>query len=138
MASLSQAASDLIKELREVQENLSLCYQATLYEVGELLVYYTPIDTGLASSNWNVGNLGQISIEREPIEGVKGLAALRAISGQVKHVNMELDAYFRNPVDYIGDLDKGKSRQALGGMIVPTMSRVDDIWLSNAKKYKLI
>lgn len=136
--SLATAAGEMIKDLQRVVENITLCYQATLYDVGATLVFYTPIDTGLASSNWNVDNVGTISIEREPIEGVKGLAALRAISGQVKLMKLGDTAIFSNPVDYIPKLEAGISRQAIGGMIIPTASRVDDIWLTNARKFKLI
>jgi hypothetical protein len=137
MANLSSAADDLIKELRGINNNILLCYKATIYDTGSLLVYYTPIDTGLASSNWNVGNIGQVSIEREPIKGVKGLAALQEISRQVDSLVIGRDAYFRNPVDYISDLEAGTSKQARGGMINPTASRVDDLWMKNAKVFNL-
>lgn len=138
MDNLASAALQLIKELKGVKENLILCYRATLYDVGAILVFYTPIDTGFASSNWNVGTGGHTSVEREPIDGVKGLAALQAISDQVKTLQVGITATFSNPVDYIIDLENGKSRQARAGMITPTMSRVNDVWLNNAKHFNLI
>jgi len=135
--SLTQAVEEFTEELKEVKSNLDLCYEATLYDVGKTLVYYTPIRTGLASSNWNVTDSGSRSSERTPIEGTKGAASLTAISNQVKVVEMGKDVTFYNPVKYIVDLDKGTSRQAPSGMIVPTVPHIQTLWEQNLTKFKI-
>jgi hypothetical protein len=136
--SLASAAKIVAKALEEVKVDLNHAYKETLYDVGASLVYYTPILTGLASSNWNVDKTGGISTVRQPSEGIKGTASLEAIETQIESFNLGDTAIFSNPVDYIDDLEKGTSRQAPAGMVTPTRVRIDDIWLENLKKYNLI
>ena len=136
--SLGQAAKAAIAELKRTKANLVLAYQATLYDIGKTLVFYTPIDTGLASSNWNVSNKGRISTIREPVEGDKGTAALEAMAIQVKDLQPGTAATFNNPVDYTPDLEDGFSRQAPAGMITPTKPLIDAMWLNNLRQYNLI
>lgn len=133
--SLAQAAREFAKELERTKDNLVLSYQMTLFDIGKTLVYYTPIDTGLASSNWNVSNTGGISAIREPEEGPKGQAALDAMFKQSQQIEIGKVAIFNNPVDYIPDLEDGFSRQAPAGMVTPTVPLIGDIWLSNFNKY---
>ncbi len=135
--SLTKAAEDAAKAVKEVKVDLTHCYRETLYDIGDSLVFFTPLKTGLASSNWNVGK-GRISTVRNPKEGLKGTASLQAIGSQVSSINLGDTAIFSNPVEYIDDLELGTSRQAPAGMITPTKARIDDIWLSNLKKYNLI
>lgn len=132
------AISGVVKELKGVRDNLTLSYQNTLYDIGSTLVYYTPIKTGLASSNWNVTPKGKAGDIRQPVRGEKGLASLTAISYQVQGIDAGEQATFYNPVEYIGDLEGGSSRQAPAGMVTPTISNVEDIWIKNLKKQKLI
>lgn len=142
--SLSAAIKATVSELKMVKQDLIISYQTTLYEIGELLVYYTPIDTGLASSNWNVSSGQRTEAEREPSdEGQKGALSLEAISYQVKDLYKEPLALFYNPVDYIdeldsGDLDNGGSRQAPAGMTIPTVRHVENIWMDNLQKVGII
>lgn len=134
----STAINGVVKELKGVRDNLTLSYQNTLYDIGSTLVYYTPIKTGLASSNWNVTSGGKAGNLREPVRGEKGTASLTAISYQVQGIDAGEKALFYNPVEYIDDLEDGYSRQAPAGMVTPTLANVEDIWISNLKKQKLI
>lgn len=138
--SLSKAAKEAVKDIRRVRENLTLSFENTLLDIGEALAFYTPIDTGLASSNWNVTSekQGRISTVRDPRDGPKGAASMDAMKQQIQTFEISNSAIFHNPVDYIDDLEKGTSRQAPAGMVTPTLARVDDIWLSNLNKYGLI
>ena len=138
---LSVAIKEFTKELEGVRDSLTSAYQNTLYDVGNTLVYYTPIDTGYASSNWNVSSGDRVESEREPEKGIKGAASLLAIQKQVKGLEKEPFALFYNPVDYIGDLngDNGPptSRQAPTGITVPTTSKIQDIWEMNLTKFNI-
>lgn len=133
----SAAIAGVVKELKGVRDNLTLSYQTTLYDIGKTLVYYTPIKTGLASSNWNVTPQGKAGNIRQPVKGEKGLSSLTAISYQVKGINAGERSTFYNPVHYIEDLEGGTSRQAPAGMVTPTMTHVQDLWIKNLKKHKL-
>lgn len=138
MASLSEAIRDSIKELKRVKENLTLAYGATLYDIGGSLVWYTPLKTGLASSNWNVTNSDRSESVREPTGYEKGKAALDAMEGQIKQLKMGSEIIYYNPVEYIGDLEDGTSRQAPSGMITPTKMRVNGLWVQNLEYFKVI
>lgn len=134
---LSQALKQMSANVKEVKRDLTSAYQHTLMGIGDSLIFYTPLKTGLASSNWNVGT-GPISTERQPVEGTKGRASSDAIRVQSKAFNTSMDAVFSNPVDYIDDLERGTSRQAPAGMVTPTIIRVEDIWLNCLRSFKLI
>ena len=137
MISLAQAAKDAAIATRRTRSFLVLSYHATLYDIGESLVFFTPYKTGLASSNWNVGT-APISTERKVTEGIKGQASLNAMLSQVQHISMGTSAIFSNPIDYIDKLESGTSRQAPAGMVTPTRVRIDDIWIKNLKEFNII
>ena len=132
------AAIQAASELRKIKEDLSVAYKDTLRDVGDSLIFYTPILTGLASSNWNVTDSQQSAAERQPIGGEKGLSSKQAINSQVETIKLGRLATFYNPVSYIGDLDGGTSRQAPAGMTVPKMNRIDHLWITNLRKNKII
>ena len=138
MASLSEAIRDSIKELKRVKENLILAYEATIYDIGGSLVWYTPLKTGLASSNWNVTNSDRSEPVREPYGYEKGKAALDAIDGQIKQLKLGSDVIYYNPVEYIKNLEDGTSRQAPRGIIRPTTMRINGIWVQNLEYFKVI
>ncbi|AFK66657.1 tail completion or Neck1 protein [Colwellia phage 9A] len=136
--SLAQAAENAAKALKEVKIDLNHCYRETLYDIGDALVFYTPLKTGLASSNWNLGT-GRISTVRKPVAGLKGTASLEAFEYQIESFDLGKSALFSNSVDYVHtDLERGTSTQAPAGMVTPTKARIDDIWFVNLKKYNLI
>lgn len=132
------AIKGVVTELKGVRDSLTLSYQNTLYDIGSTLVYYTPIKTGKASSNWNVTSASKSYNIREPVNGEKGLSSLTAISYQVQGIDAGETATFYNPVEYIEDLENGYSRQAPSGMVTPTMPNIEDIWISNLRKNKVI
>jgi len=138
MASLEEAIRDSIKELEGIKSNLILAYEATLYDVGGELVYHTPIDTGVASSNWNVTNSDRSEPVKEPYGFEKGKASLDAIQDQIKKLKLGSDVIYYNPVDYIDDLEGGSSRQAAMGMIKPTELRINGLWVQNLEYFKVI
>ena len=55
MAGLADAIMQSVSALKGIQKGLDAAYQDTLLDVGTSLVFFTPIDTGAAASNWNVG-----------------------------------------------------------------------------------
>lgn len=143
--SLTEAIKATVRELEMIKQDLIISYQVTLYDIGKLLVFHTPIDTGLASSNWNVSSGERTEPERQPTESdVKGESSLMAMSYQVKDLYKYPEALFYNPVEYIDILDAGYkgqgvgSRQAPAGMTSPTLTQIDKIWMKNLKENGLI
>lgn len=138
MSNLATAIGKMVSELKVMRENLITSYQSTLYDIGSSLVFYTPIKTGLASSNWNVTNGPRSASEREPMKGIKGESSRQAISYQVQGIDVGDTATFYNPIEYIDDLEAGSSRQAPAGMVTPTMTHIENHWIKNLRKNKLI
>lgn len=137
--SLSAAIKAIVSELEMIKQDLIISHQVTMYEIGERLVYQTPLKTGLASNNWNVAADDTTEPEREAgFEGGKGLSSLNAISYQVKDLYKYPESLFYNPVDYIWDLERGTSTQAPNGVVTPTITQVGNIWINNLQKNGLI
>ena len=137
-SSIGDAARKSIASLKETRQGLTSAYQDTVYDIGESLVFFTPLKTGLASSNWGVSNSGSKSVERDVVSGTKGKASLDAILSAIPSLDFSKVTIFNNPVDYIDDLERGTSPQARAGMITPTKARITDLWLKNLKKHKVI
>ena len=137
MTTLAEAAESVIADLKATKNALVASYQDTLFDIGDSLVFFTPLKTGLASSNWNVST-GQKPTEREVLTGVKGTASLKAMRTQVKSITAGSTAIFSNPVEYIGDLEAGSSPQARAGMVTPTLTRIEGFWLENLRSYGIL
>lgn len=136
---IAEAARKAASATQEVKKALTSAYQKTLLDIGDSLVFFTPLDTGLSSSNWNIGSTGHIPSQRKVLSGVKGRAAKEAMKDQVLKVSLGGVVLFNNPVDYIDDLERGVgSPQAPSGMIRPTKIRIEGMWLDNLNKLKLI
>lgn len=137
--SLTAAIKATVNELEMIKQDLIISYQVTLYEIGKLLVFHTPIDTGRASSNWNVSSGQEIEEERDPNNsGVKGELSIEAMSYQVKDLHEHPEALFYNPVEYIIYLDRGSSRQSPAGITQITANQIEKIWIKNLKDNNLI
>lgn len=132
--SLTKAIKATVKDLEVIKKDLITSHQTTMYEIGESLVFYTPLLTGLASSNWNVTSGGQDEMEREAtFEGGKGLLSLTAMATQVKDLYQHPESTYYNPVEYIQDLENATSPKAPMGMVTPTLPKVENIWMDNLK-----
>ena len=135
MAGLADSIMKSVSALKGIQKGLDAAYQDTLLDIGISLVFFTPLDTGAASSNWNVGQTASYSEPRVPTGGNKGDASISAITNQVKIIKAGSNSVFFNNVDYIDELEAGKSQQARAGMLAPTKARINGFWINNLKKY---
>ena len=138
MAGLADAIMQSVSALKGIQKGLDAAYQDTLLDVGTSLVFFTPIDTGVASSSWSVGEIAIYGEPRVPSGGNKGDASISAIQSQVKSIKAGSKSVFYNNADYIDELEAGKSQQATAGMVTPTKVRIDGFWINNLKKYGII
>ncbi len=135
---IAKAALNAAKAAQLLKDDLQDAYEETLLDIGKSLIHFTPLLTGLSSSNWNLGVKTSEWSERGVQHGTKGQAAITAMTQQVKELhNNTKTVVFKNPVDYIEDLERGSSPKAPAGMITPTKMRVEGLWLKNLKKRKL-
>jgi len=78
-----------------------------------------PIDTGLSSSNWTVSKSPINRIYKGPVIGDAGpsKAQQRAKSTLSRFSKKLSTIYVQNNVDYVEELNMGKSRQAAAGWV---------------------
>lgn len=96
------------------------------------LIFATPVDTSQALSNWNV-SLGTVTnlAPRGPfVTGSRGstqdISASQALSKGVGIINQSRPGeriFISNPVDYVVELNQGKSPQAAPGFIENAVQR---------------
>ncbi len=77
----------------------------------------TPVDTGRARGNWN---MGAGKIDRSVDEG-----ATQAQQPSLQKGEGEKPIYITNNLPYINALEKGSSAQAPSGMVAVTMSELE-------------
>lgn len=83
----------------------------------------TPVDTGHAKGNWQVGIgapvLGEIDAE-DPL----GSATLAVARQVIEQIQLGFDVWVTNGVPYARRLEDGHSSQAPQGMVGPTLEEV--------------
>lgn len=104
--------------------NADKLFRATALIVDSAVVIGTPVDTGRARSNWQVGAPGPVTSERGPYspgaEGSTGGANAQAAIAQAKAVigaTKEKTIYISNNVKYMEFLNQGSSAQAPAGFV---------------------
>ena len=108
--------------------------RATALEISRRLILATPVDTGQARTNWLVGiNRPRKGIERPPISAA---AAIVQAAASIVSARDGADIWISNNLDYIEELNRGKSAQAPAGYvnaIVRTVGRAGRIRLLDKK-----
>ncbi len=109
------------QRLHKVSEHVS----NSAYTFVNSAIYETPVDTSKALSNWRVGVGAGVNGEIEAyVLGSKGSTASASRGQATALASAKLDTrklgetiYIINHVQYIGDLNRGSSRQAPSGYI---------------------
>jgi|LWDU01.1.fsa_nt_gi hypothetical protein len=100
--------------VEEVKAKSALEYKAYAFEIFSQIIQKTPVDTGRARANWN------ISAETPDYSTTKSTQPdldLNLDVGDFPNV------YISNGLDYVADLEDGKSwRQAPAGIITPALA----------------
>ena len=101
----------LVKENVEVKTALE--YKATAFEMFSQIIQKTPVETGRARGNWNITTDSPDYSTSE--------------SGKSPNVEVEVDndfpdIYIANGLDYVVELEDGKSGQAPTGIIIPAIA----------------
>lgn len=91
----------------------------------------TPVDTGRARSNW-FSSIGKVSTASGT--GRRNRAKrMREMQAVAKRFKLGSDISFVNNLPYIVALEDGHSRQARGGMVKVTFSRLERVLLNKIK-----
>ena len=101
----------LVKENVKVKSALE--YKATAFEMFSQIIQKTPVETGRARGNWNITTDSPDYSTSE--------------SGQSPNTEAEVgndfpDIYIANGLDYVVELEEGKSSQAPTGIIIPAIA----------------
>lgn len=127
-------SKNLPEEVHEVVKNVTKSYLVTAADV-------TPVDTGAAISNWQVGiNASPSGILPPYVPGKFRSTALENLNATIQAGTSIIDSskpgdvlHIVNNIEYIGDLNDGSSSQAPAGMTamaelvarrVPAMAKV--------------
>lgn len=127
MATLETFGAAMARLSLRIEEGVERKVRAAALAVDQSVVNGTPVDTGRARSNWLVGINSPVRRERESIApgsrgSTGGAVAAQAIAeGSAKiagySVTKDTAIYVSNNLDYIIDLENGKSRQAPAGFV---------------------
>lgn len=127
MADFKSLAGRLNRLGKQVEKNAEEAVKAVAREIDKQLILSTPVDTGRARSNWQVGIGTPIRKELEPYfpghhlglaETDNAQAAIQAgekVINKYKIKNSSL--IISNNVDYLKYLNEGSSRQAPAGFV---------------------
>ncbi len=123
-----QGFIDLDKRMRNISdivfENAGILLRDVGFGVTQELVFATPVDTGLARSNWLIGvNAVPTSIQSAVSSG----AATAQAAATLAFVKAGDVVYIANNVPYIWLLNAGSSRQAPAGYIITAVLKGSQI-----------
>lgn len=103
-----------------------------LIEIDTGVVLMTPVDTGRARSNWNIGVNNVDLTERETEDNAQSV--IERAKKIIRQVVVGDVIYISNNVKYIKFLEDGSSEQAPSGMVALTLQRIQQIQ-GDALKY---
>lgn len=130
MAGFDEFSKRLKKTGQRIVENADKAVRRTALAIDSAVVYSTPVDTGRARSNWQVGIDGPVEGTIEPLRGVsKGhkstgtavaqtsIENAKAVIATYKGGTPTAAIHITNNLPYIGRLNEGWSAQAPAGFV---------------------
>lgn len=126
MATLTSLAEKLERKIKVAEKQSNLVAITVGKAVLRDLVSVTPVDTSLALSNWQVGLGAPVTSRVSAFAfGRKGSTANTSRPAAIQKGEAVLNSkkpgqtiYISNLTQYIGDLDKGSSKQFAGNFIL--------------------
>ena len=121
MASLDQFSRRIVVTATGVERNANALARKVALAVDQTVILATPVDTGRARSNWQVGLGGPQRDVLDPYspgsklglgETANAQAAIQQGAAAVGNRQPGQDIWISNNVDYIGLLNNGSSKQA--------------------------
>lgn len=110
---------------RRIRERSDKLVRAVGLEAHRRLIRRTPVDTGRAKGNWNVG-VGEPDRSEDPESKDRsgGQALQRGASRILAQFRAGDRLFLTNAVPYVPELEKGSSKQAPNGMIAVTVAEM--------------
>ncbi len=96
---------------RQVETGASQMVRATALIINQVIVNETPVDTGHARANWQIGISEPITSEIDE-EDPSGAATIERNAGTIRQAPPRKDIILSNNVPYIHKLNEGSSSQA--------------------------
>lgn len=120
MAKKNILLKNLGKTVREdVKAQSALQYKAYAFDVFREVIIKTPVKTGRARGNWNITT-------HNPTFRTTAGTTPNPIPTDID-LNKFPSVWIANGLDYIGDLERGKSNQAPVGISLPALAAVRSI-----------
>ena len=101
---------------RSVEENVDRELKRTALLANQVVILATPVDTGRARANWQVG-LGGPEVGQLDELSPSGAEAIARNAGEIQQRRGSQDVYISNNLPYIGRLNEGSSAQAPAGFV---------------------
>ena len=99
--------------IEEIKKKTALEYKATAFEMFGQVIEKTPVDTGRARGNWNITTDTPNFTTSES----------GTTSPNLPDVGTDFPTiYIANGLDYVVELEEGKSRQSPAGIINPALA----------------
>lgn len=130
MANLKDLAKSFREKAKTLEANAKTLTQGVALAIDRAVVYATPIDTGRAVSNWRVflsnsfSNPHRDFLEEAYVPGLRRSTAMQNISAAILQGSVGIAAFkpgmtihVYNNLPYIGDLNRGTSKQAPAGFV---------------------
>ena len=111
MASLKNFARRIQRRARQVETGASQALRATALVINQTVILATPVDTGHARANWQVGIDTPIQEEIDE-EDQGGSATIGRNAGVIRGATIKKTIILSNNVPYIHKLNEGSSSQA--------------------------
>lgn len=144
MATMAQFSQNIRKRGSQIENAGSRVVRATSKRALKVLVRTTPVDEGVARSNWRVGIGAQTSAVIDAYSPGKNLGigeranAAAAIAAGFARINsvrgvsgagggLKTAVYIGNSVPYIQELNNGSSKQIAAGFIERALSEVNAV-----------
>lgn len=128
---MSSFAADLTKFVKKANGNIDKVVQKVGFDLARGVIKRTPVDTGRARANWQVGEtMPAFAIDAKD-NTQTGSRAIKSAKDVIKHIKAGGVFYIANNVEYIRELEYGSSKQAPQGMMRITVKMYHQ-YLANA------
>ena len=105
----------------DVEDGVNRVVRQAAVAVNQTVILATPVDTGRARANWQVG-VGAPVLEATEDVDPNGNATINRNNGKIALRQKRQTVYISNNVAYIGRLNAGSSAQAPAGFVEEAVS----------------
>ena len=116
MASPSVFARRMQRRAQQVEVGASDAVKSAALVINQVVVLETPVDTGHARANWQIGLVAPITKEIDE-EDKPGAATIARNNTLIKARTKRVDIILSNNVPYINELNEGSSSLAPAGFV---------------------